>query len=834
MKNKVRLVFRVLAWITAIFIALWLLVWGYVIINKKSLLAQVNAELTRKVKGEIKIGDIEPSLLSTFPNVSIRLSNVIVRDTLWKVHHHDLLKADKIFIRLKLYSLFSGNPVISKVIIEKGAFFIFADTSGYSNEYMFQSEKSGGGETGTSKSSVPDIELNQVTLTLDLKDRDKLFDFAINRLRCDIKTHGDELRLNVSINLVVHSLAFNTDRGSFVKEKPLKGKFTLDFDRVKKKLSFEDVRMRIDNHPFTFSGKFDFTSKPPLYYLAIKTEKILYKQASLLVSNNISQRLDSFNIEKPIDVSVVIDGTTLPNKMPLINLDVKIKDNNVTTPFANFTDVSVMGHFDNLVTDSKPKSDENSGFRFTGISAKWENIPLTSDTLTIENLGHPVLNCDLHSSFDLAELNDVIGINTIEFSKGSCKADLKVRSALMKSDTTSASIFGTVYMEESSLQYIPRNLLFTQCSGKLVFNDKDFYVKQLKAHIGNSDLVMNGAVKNLTSLIDRSPEKLIFNWNIASPKIVLSDFITFLDNGSAKVPKKASTKKIVKMANRIDRMLNDCNVDLQINADQLIYKKFVSGKVAANLQLTDKMLSLKKVLIEHAGGTLLLNGSLTDGANQNLIRLNATMNDVDVTKVFTAFNNFGQDGIIDKNLKGRLSADIVFSGIISSKAEIDPNSLKGIIDLKLKNGELIDFEPVKKISQTAFKSRDFSNIRFAELIEKLEINGSEIKVNRMEIQSTVMTMFVEGIYDVKKGTDLSIQIPLSNLSKRGEDFKLKNKGVRSKTGMSILLRAKTGEDGKAKISWDPFKLALKKKNKLTESDTPSSDSTKVKSRRRRG
>ncbi len=825
---KIRKVFRVLAWIIASFIGLWLLVWGYVIINKKSLLSKVNTELTRRVKGEIHIGDLEPSLLSTFPNISIRLSQVFVRDSLWKYHHHDLFKADKVFVRLGLFSLFSGSPEIRKVIIETGAIFIFSDTTGYSNEYLFQSKKPGENNNTGSKSSIPDIELRKVHLTVDFKDRNKLFNFDIFQLKCDIKQNGNSLRLTIRTDLLVNSLAFNTDMGSFVKGKTVKGKFNLDFDLGKKKLAFTDINLKVDDHPFNFSGMFDFSSKPPLYYFAIKTKKILFKKASLLVSDNIQQRLDSFVIEKPIDVSAIIDGRTLPNKMPLVDVDAQINNNNITIPLGRFTDVSLRGRFNNQVIKTETRSDANSGFYFTGCSGKWENIPIKSDTVKIINLKHPIMDCDLHSSVELSALNDLLGTNTIEFSKGNCKADVTYHGIVMKSDTASASIFGSVNLEQASVKYIPRNLLFTNCSGSLVFDDKDFFVKALKTHIGNSYLLMNGAVKNLTSLIDKSPEKLILNWNIASPKIVLSDFISFLNKRSTVISKTASSKKILKLANQVDKMLNDCNVELQLNADRLIYKKFNAEKVAANLQLTDKMLALKNVLVEHAGGTLVLNGSLTEGINQNLIKLNSNMNNVDVTKIFTAFSNFGQDGIIDKNLKGRLSANIAITGSISSKAEIDRNSLKGVIDLHLKDGELINFDPVKKISQTAFKNRDFSDIRFAELTNKLEINGSEIKVNRMEIQSTVLTMFVEGIYDVKKGSDLSIQIPLNNLAKRGDDFELRNKGVNSKTGMSIHLRARTGEDGKAKISWDPFKRALKKKDK---SDSPATDSTKVKAQK---
>ncbi len=834
MKNKFSNLFRVLTWIIAMFISLWLLVWGYVVINKKSLIAQVNAELTSKVKGEIKISDIEPSLLSTFPNVSIRLSEVTVRDSLWAQHRHDLLKADKIFIRLKLFSLFSGSPEISKVIVENGSVLIFSDTSGYSNEYMFQSDKPApASSTNSSNSAVPSIELKNVKLKLDFKDRDKLLDFDISTLKCDIKTKGTRLKMDVRMNLLVHDLAFNLERGSFVKEKPIRGRISLNFDRAQKKLSFSNITLDIDDHDFNLTGMFDFSGKPPLYYLAIKTKNVQYARASLMLPKNISEKLDSFSVEKPIDVTAIIDGSKLPNRMPLVNVDVKIKNNNVTTPVGIFTDVTLSAHFGNQVKTSEPKSDANSGFTFTNCSAKWENIPLTSNKLSINNLKHPVMDCDFHSAFNLEKLNDALGTNTIEFATGSVKADITFHSALMKSDTNAASIFGTVNLNDASIKYLPRNLTFTRCSGSLVFDDKDFYVKQLKSHIGETDLLMNGAVKNLTSLIDKSPEKAVLNWNISSPKIVLGDFISFLDKRSATVTTKKSSNKMLKMANQVDKLLNDCNVELQLNADRLIYKKFNGENLVANLQLTDKLLSIDKVSIAHAGGTLLLNGSLTEGAGQNYIKLNSTMNNVDVTKVFTAFNNFGQDGITDKNIRGRLSADINISGSITTKAEIEQNSLKGVVNLRLKDGELIDFEPVKKISQTAFKNRDFSNIKFADLIEKLEINGSEIKVNRMEIQSTVFTMFVEGIYDVKNGTDLGIQIPLSNLAKRGEDFELKNKGVKSKNGMSINLRAKTGEDGKAKISWDPFKLALKNKGKSASVDKLAEDSTDSKKSRRR-
>ena len=117
-----------------------------------------------------------------------------------------------------------------------------------------------------------------------------------------------------------------------------------------------------------------------------------------------------------------------------------------------------------------------------------------------------------------------------------------------------------------------------------------------------------------------------------------------------------------------------------------------------------------------------------------------------------------------------------------------------------------------KIQETVFKERNFSDVHFAELHDLLEISGEDVLINRMEIRSSVITMFVEGNYNIKTGPDLSIQVPLNNLKSK-RDTTLVNKGINSKTGISARLRARRGDDGKVKIAWDPFNKAGKEKKK---------------------
>ena len=194
-----------------------------------------------------------------------------------------------------------------------------------------------------------------------------------------------------------------------------------------------------------------------------------------------------------------------------------------------------------------------------------------------------------------------------------------------------------------------------------------------------------------------------------------------------------------------------------------------------------------------------------NGPGYNLLAAKANLQSVNIPELFNAFNNFGQDAITAQNMRGIISANISLQGALSDKTEIVPGSMNSVVDFSIMNGQLIAFEPVMKISETAFKKRDFSDVRFAQLKNKLVINGSAINIPTMEIRSNVLTLFVEGMYDTKRGTDMSIRVPVSNINKPDEKGILQNKG---RAGLSLHLRAKT-ENGKLKISWDPLRKASK-------------------------
>ncbi len=64
---------------------------------------------------------------------------------------------------------------------------------------------------------------------------------------------------------------------------------------------------------------------------------------------------------------------------------------------------------------------------------------------------------------------------------------------------------------------------------------------------------------------------------------------------------------------------------------------------------------------------------------------------------------------------------------------------------------------------------------------------------------------------MKGNTDMSIQVPLSNLKKRKADYKPENTGTDKKGGASIYIRGRPGPDGNIQFKPDLFKKFRKDK-----------------------
>lgn len=820
MHKYLKYTIRSVAILIGIFLVLYIVAYIYVSVNKKAIIVQVTEQISEKLDGTVTIGNVDLSFVRTFPQISVLLTKVAIKDTMYSTHKHAFFTADKLYARISVFQIIVKKDPLTGIRVDDGNLYIFTDTTGYSNNYLLAGKKQPAATrpTAAKKIILDDIRLNNFHITMDNRKVDKLLDFEVEKLDCDIRDRDSTLRFRIKNEVLIKSLAFNLKKGSYVKGHTFEGSFDLFYNLRNQQLYFDDIPVKIGSHPFNLTGKFNL-NKTPDFTLTVNTKKLDVKLGRSFLPEKVALAVSLVSLDKPIDVKAVITGPLTPGE-PLVNVDwVSSEKNTVSTPFFTFHNCTFTGGYTNELIPGLPRKDPNSRIRIHNFSGDYEGIPLRSDNIFIDDLVFPMINLDLKSAFSLTILNNVLQNNSLTLSEGNAELNVTYRGPLAKNSNANTFINGTLKIKDGLLLYTPRNIALKNCNGSIVFQNTDVIVKDISTNVQGNSIVMNGSIKNLPSLIKTNPGKITLDWNVYSPELNLATLTSLLKKRSRVASANAGNGKLKQTASRIDDMLEQSNVQLNLKADKLIYKKFTASNVKASIGMVQDSWNLNNVSLQSGGGAMQIKGYIREkNAQLQEVKVAVNIDNADVNKIMYAFNDFGQNGISYKNLAGRLTSDIDVKMDIDRDLTGTPSNMEGVVNLSLKNGALLDYEPIKKLQNFLFKNRNFEQIKFAELKDKLEIKNGDITINRMEIQSTALTLFVEGIYSMKGNTDLSIQVPLRNLKKRDENYKPENVGADAKGGTSVFVRGRPGEDGSIKFKYDLFKKFRKDKNEKEKDD----------------
>lgn len=805
MQKWLRITLIVSGSLLAILVLLWLGLALYIRHNKADILQQISDKLNDRLHGgTLVIKKMEPSLVRGFPNVSVALEGVSIKDSLWNTHQYQLLEVAHIFVEVNPFSLLRKQLDVRQITLQKGRIHLFTDSTGYSNASILKRNTSvkADGKSSTNGPDITRLQLSDISFIIENRQKRKLFSFDIASLKGSLRNNDSGWACNLNTSLRVLSLAFNTEKGSYLKDKAVQTDLDINYNRFSKTLNIPQQSLRVAGQTISAGASFSFGEQPRAFTVRILADQIPFRLAASLLTPRISAKLDSINMEKPLDVDAQLKGYMQPGDKASVYVTWNTTDNVVTTKGMELQQCSFGGRFSNEWIKGEPRVDENSVISLYNLKAQTYGIPVQADTIHITNLKHPTLTGYFRSDFPLTDLNNAQGEDGVfRFTGGKAKASLYYKGGIATGDTIVPYLKGTVQLTQGEMEYTPRNLKFSGCNAILDFNGQDLFLHDISARTQKSSLQMEGNIQNITRLYFSAPEKLQLDWKVRSTGIDLDEFRSFL--GKRKQGKRATAaanrRKINRIASQLDVMLSSCNVNMDVLLDKLTYGNFMAQQVRAELSLKASDINLQRMSLSHAGGSIDMKGTMTqDGAN-NRFKINAGIKNVHIDQLFHAFNNFGMQSLGAKNLKGIFSATAALSGNIKDNGKMAPQSMYGTLAFELRNGALIHFAPLEDIGALIFRGRNLGNITFDNLKNTLTLQGNKIIVPPMQINSSALYMDVSGVYAITKGTDMYITVPLRN-PKRDEDIVDKEeKRSRRKRGMVLHLHARDGEDGKVKI-----------------------------------
>lgn len=770
---------------------------AYVFTHKDRVLAAAVSEVKRHINGELHIAHAGLEATAHLPGVAISLHGVEIRDSLWQRHRQTLLKADQFFITLNPLPLLTGKVRIGTLEMRGGQVCLYTDTAGYSNMNAFRKgKKDKEGKTP----EIDDLRLTAMRIIIRHEARDKDFDFEVKRLAVKREDVNGGWKATVQMQATVRSMAFNTDKGSFLEGKQVAATLKCAYDEQENAITIPLQELLINRQSINTRGKFTLTEgEPARFELYFGTEGIKYKEALSLITPGISKKIPPFDFADPVAVQATLIGHTAYRDTPHVHVAWQVRDNTFTTPAGTITRCSFRGSYDNERVAGKGYKDPNALITVAALKGNWEGIDIVVDTLNINNLVNPVVEGKLAAEADMEKVNNVAGESAFLFTGGHMRTEIAFKGGLNGADTAKPYIRGTLRIDDAELTYRPRGIKLTNTNVRIRFAGDDVIADTLTLSCGTSDIGLHGTFKDFLHLFYTSPEKIVMNWNLNSRLINLTELVPLL-KAPTYAAKKANGNHVSMIPRQLGEILASNEVIMNVAVDKLVYQDFNATKVSCRLALDSAGFRLQGAKLNHANGTVAADVLVRQEKSLNRYEVDAQVNEVSVKRFFKAFGDFGQGAVTHDEVGGIFSADVHATGYLDGDGKPVKRSINGEADFTLKDGSLVNFAPMKVIGTLLFRRRQMDSIAFRDISNKLTIKEGKIFVPPLHIESNAINLMVQGVYATAgKGTNLEIDVPLRNPKKDSMITDEALRHARHMKGIVLHLRATKDDDGDLKI-----------------------------------
>jgi AsmA-like C-terminal region len=222
------------------------------------------------------------------------------------------------------------------------------------------------------------------------------------------------------------------------------------------------------------------------------------------------------------------------------------------------------------------------------------------------------------------------------------------------------------------------------------------------------------------------------------------------------------------------------NVRMKLNTTvkEIQFRRFTASSFTGVFELRNRQLHLNDLNMRTLDGVVSGNG-IVDATRDDslLISFNSKIAQVNISKLFYTFENFGQkegeETIGDKNVFGSLTANVEFVSMWDNKLNINEKKLFTFADITIDQGELKEFKPLESLSRF-INIEELRDIKFSTLHNTIEIRDRVVNIPRMEIKSSAVDIIMSGTHDFDNMVDYHFVVSLDELRARKAKTKKEN------------------------------------------------------------
>lgn len=778
---------KIIKWV----LVLSLTIFGVVIISSFILLSvyrnDIRESITETIRKdfglELKLDPAQFSLFSTWPQVSIRFKNVSVTSGLYRGPKEPFLQAGNIYLSFSLRKLLFQQVIsVKQISISNAKIKLKINADSTRNFEFLQPRKDSIKQESNFSFEIEKVNLKNVSFSLVNNLKPQNFEVNIKEIKVKLRKHDGDLFADLKGQVKIGGLAFKRRKGPFFKNANAFLDLKLSYFKESKMLTVHPPSTaNLNGEVYQINCQLNQNTKR-LYILAGSKEAYLHRVAPLL-NDKIKKVLSNFHVEQPLVASALI-GIALGEKQdPILVIDAFTENNTMSIGESkvHYTNLSLTGKVYSITRDLKYGKEEEGLIQFSPVKGNIMGLPFTA-SVSLRGLQNSKLNVYAGVLIDSEKLE--LDIVKKLHMKGNCIAQIKYSGPadkLNKKEFLSPEMSLDANLRFNNFYFQPRNSSnYFKLNGSTVLRGQDLSIKGLKVNTNGGELFLNGLVGNFTSYILGVNNTMRARLDLHSKFFDLSPY--FGERKGPEKPKSVPNTNSGKKSN--ENKTDKLDIQLKFTADQMLAKGLRAHKTLIMAQYINQDLRLNEVQLSTCGGSLKARGTLK---KMKYLDTELEIQNVDVSSFMAQMNNFGQQAIRSDQLEGRLNLQATFFAELDDQKKLQESSMLGTVKLKLSDGRLMHFEPLKRISNYVFRNRDFSDITFTEINEKFYLKGQAMKIEEMEVASSVLNMFVSGVYNFTGNSVINVLVPWSNLKHRDKDYVAKASGASAEDTKGIKL-----------------------------------------------
>ncbi|MBF9253193.1 hypothetical protein I2I11_07810 [Pontibacter sp. 172403-2] len=765
-------------------------------------------EANKHIKTKVEVGQISLSLFEKFPNVAVSLDKVNVHEGL-PDSKAPLAKADRLYFTFSLLDMLRGKYTVKQLYMEKGEVYVKVLPDGQVN-YLIIAEDTTATEDAGFAFDLEEIHLKDVRVHYDDRQLKQRYEVEAHALQAGLGITPESIDVEASGNTTIYTIKIGDSE--YFKGKNVTVASALTIDRQAQTIQLQPSVVQVEDAAYEVGGTIGY-SGPAILDLSFTGKNTSIQSLLSLLPQTLTQDMRQYRSEGDIYFNGTIKGETSAKKNPLISVNFGARNASFFHPDAKqrVDKINLTGTFTNgsahsaatSVLELKKLSGVLNGRRFSG-------------NLKYGNFQNPSIAFDVQGMLDVSYVLELAKLK--EIPKGSGLADVRIAfsgnlnefKARPGNSTVRTTGDITLHNVSLALQEVP--LPVSRLNGNLMFKSNDVAVSDFKGKLGESDFVINGMFRNMMAWLLLDRQRLL----------VEADFNSNYLNFDQLLREELNTPETARKGSGSDyRFIISPNIafDLSANIKRMRFRRFLGKDIQGEVKLRNQVITSPNISFNAIGGHFAVRGSV-DARTRNQIKVStaARLSNMSVDSLFYVFENFHQDFIEDRHLRGQLTANITSDVYLDSQLNPKTDLLQAEIVATVRNGQLINFAPMQKMSAFV-KRNELANMRFAELHNSFWIQRRTIYIPEMDIRSSlasVPVLSVSGTHTFDQDMDYKIKLPLFGSSRPDKDAVYGVVADDPDAGNSMLFLTLKGKENNFKLAYDNERVRRKIKTDLKQ------------------